>query len=230
MVPALIPMSLSVIIPAFNEERTISSVIEIVRLWGKASEIIVVDDGSTDTSLTAIQQFHDEIEIITYKKNRGKGYAIARGIRTSRGDILMFLDADLVGLTVKDLDNLIKPMLSGYVDMVIGIPNTWGVGKLPIYNQFSGERVVRRVDIDGCIADIRQSGYGLEVLLNHLYQKKTVEKVKLPHVYILRKTDKNSLNHSVNGYIKETSEVMRQVLKNTWKSMKQTPHIRHKYE
>lgn len=221
-------MNVSVIIPVFNEERTISSVIEIVRLWGKASEIIVVDDGSTDTSLTAIRQFRDAINLITYKKNRGKGHAIARGIRTSRGDTLMFLDADLVGLTVKDLDNLIKPMLSGCVDMVIGIPNTWGVGKLPIYNQFSGERVVRRTDIDRRIADIRQSGYGLEVLLNHLYKKKTVEKVKLPHVYILRKTDKHAMNRSVNGYIKETSEVMRQVLKNTWKSMKKAPHTRDK--
>lgn len=228
MVSTLIPMRLSVIIPVFNEERTISSVIEIVRLWGKASEVIIVDDGSTDTSLTAIRQFPDAVHIITYKKNRGKGYAIARGIRTSTCDCLMFLDADLVGLTVKDLDNLIKPMRSSIVDMVIGVPNTWGVGKLPIYDQFSGERVVRRADIDGCIRDIRQSGYGLEALLNHLYQNKTIEKVKLPHVYILRKTDKHSMNRSVNGYIKETSEVMRQVLKNTWKSMKKAPHTRYK--
>lgn len=219
-------MSLSVIIPVFNEERTISSVIDIVRLWGKAKEIIVVNDGSTDTTLAAIRQFLDAVILITYRKNRGKGYAIARGIRASRGDSFMFLDADLVGLTVKDLDILVKPMFRGIVDMVVGIPNTWGVGKHPIYDQFSGERVVRRVGIDGYIRDIRQSGYGLEVLLNHIYQNKTVVKVKLPHVYILRKTDKHSMNRWVNGYIKEASEVMQQVLKNTWKSMKKAPHAR----
>ncbi len=63
-------LAISVIIPVYNEERTISSIVEIVRTWGKASEIIVVNDGSTDKTDAALKQFSRTIKLLSYKNNR----------------------------------------------------------------------------------------------------------------------------------------------------------------
>ncbi|KKT34558.1 MAG: Glycosyl transferase [Candidatus Gottesmanbacteria bacterium GW2011_GWB1_44_11c] len=69
--------SISVVIPVYNEVRTISSVIQIVLTWGKAKEIIVVNDGSTDQTAQAVSRFHDFVTIISYSKNYGKGARFA---------------------------------------------------------------------------------------------------------------------------------------------------------
>lgn len=89
-------MKLSIIIPVFNEEKTISFVLEkLLHLnisWKK--EIIVVNDGSTDKSLSIIKKFPG-LKLISYRKNKGKGYAVAQGIKNSTGDYLLIQDADL---------------------------------------------------------------------------------------------------------------------------------------
>lgn len=110
---------ISVIIPVHNEDRTIASIIQIIKSWGKAHEIIVVNDGSTDKTLKAIAQFKQDIIILSEKENHGKGYAMAKGIEKATGDIVLFLDGDLLGLTHQDLDRLVQPMLDKKADMTV---------------------------------------------------------------------------------------------------------------
>ncbi len=93
---------LSLIMPAYNEEWRIASSIRTARRYlnslGKPWELIVVDDGSTDATLERIRSCGDEgepVRVITYEKNRGKGYAVRQGVLASTGRYVAFSDADL---------------------------------------------------------------------------------------------------------------------------------------
>ncbi|MBI4120203.1 MAG: glycosyltransferase family 2 protein [Parcubacteria group bacterium] len=97
------PNKLSILIPAFNEEKTIEAVLEKVAaqdFGGWSKEIIVVDDGSTDSSKIKIQnsklQFKiQNLRLIVHDKNRGKGAAIRTGVKEADGDAVIVQDADL---------------------------------------------------------------------------------------------------------------------------------------
>jgi len=82
----------SLIIPAYNEEKRIGEVLDILTKKLKDYEIIVVDDGSTDkTKEIALSK---GVKVISYKKNRGKGYAVKKGFLNANGDLIGFVDAD----------------------------------------------------------------------------------------------------------------------------------------
>jgi glucosyl-3-phosphoglycerate synthase len=108
-------LTVSVIIPAFNEERTVSHVVKVVKSLNYIKEVIVVDDGSTDQ--TAQMALDAGATVINHLKNRGKGAAIKTGFKNSKGDIVVFLDADLHNLTKNQVDNIIKPIMNGEADI-----------------------------------------------------------------------------------------------------------------
>ena len=92
-------MKLSVIIPVYNEEKTIEEVIEKVRNVPVEKEIIVVDDGSTDRTVNILKKIesknYEDVKIIFKKKNEGKGSAIREGFKKVKGDVVVIQDADL---------------------------------------------------------------------------------------------------------------------------------------
>ncbi|HRR05548.1 MAG TPA: glycosyltransferase family 2 protein, partial [Candidatus Woesebacteria bacterium] len=90
----------SVIIPAFNEEKTVAEVVKVCLKTPEVGEIIVVNDGSRDKTKEKLKAFRgkDKVKAINLSKNHGKGYAVAQGIRAARYDYLLFLDADLINL------------------------------------------------------------------------------------------------------------------------------------
>lgn len=104
----------SVIIPAYNESATIKSVLERI---DKKYETIVVDDGSTDETARIARKY--ATKVVTYRKNRGKGYAIRRGIAESHGKIIVFLDGDGQH-DPDDIPKLTAPICKGKADFVIG--------------------------------------------------------------------------------------------------------------
>lgn len=109
------PMTVSVIIPAFNEEKTVAHVVNVVKSLKYIGEIVVVDDGSTDQT----SKFAEEAgaKVIHHMKNRGKGAAIKTGFKNSKGDIVVFLDADLKNLTQSQVRNIVDPIMNGEADV-----------------------------------------------------------------------------------------------------------------
>ena len=108
-------LTVSVIIPAYNEEKTVANVVKVVKSLNYIKEVIVVDDGSIDQ--TAKLAMEAGATVINHLKNRGKGAAIKTGFNNSKGDIVVFLDADLHNLTRSQVDNIIKPIMNGEADI-----------------------------------------------------------------------------------------------------------------
>ena len=115
-------MKVSIIIPFFNEEKTIEKIIEkVLNLKDINLEIIVIDDGSSDLSKDILEKkLKNKINIlILNEKNYGKGYSIRKGIKVATGDVLIIQDADLE-YDPSDYYKLIKPFKEGFADVVYG--------------------------------------------------------------------------------------------------------------
>ena len=115
---------ISVIIPAYNEAGRIGQVLQVLSQVKRLSEIIVVDDGSKDGTASAARRAAEadaRIRLIVHNENRGKGEAILSGWRTSRSACLLLLDADLIGLSPTNVEELIQPVISGQAEMTLGL-------------------------------------------------------------------------------------------------------------
>ncbi len=121
-------MTLSIIIPAYNEERTIHLILDKVRDVHLRDEIrkevIIVNDGSKDGTVDAVERYMAAnpamgIRFIQQPRNMGKGAAIHRGIKEATGDYLLVQDADLE-YDPREYNDLLRPVLEGFADVVYG--------------------------------------------------------------------------------------------------------------
>ena len=109
---------LSIIVPVYNEEKTISVIIDKLKKLDLEKEIIVVDDCSSDNSYEILKKTKG-ISLFKHEINKGKGAAIKTGIANSKGDILTIQDADLE-YNPEDFKFLIKPILENKTKVVYG--------------------------------------------------------------------------------------------------------------
>jgi dolichyl-phosphate beta-glucosyltransferase len=135
---------LSVVIPAYNEERrlpqTLQSVVDYLTRQAYTSEVIVVDDGSRDNTVQVVESFraaHPTVALIR-NDHRGKGYAVRAGMLAARGHIILFSDADL-STPIEEIAELLPWFERGY-GIVIGSREGAGAKRIkePFYRHFMG--------------------------------------------------------------------------------------------
>ncbi len=107
--------SVSVVIPAYNEEATVAEVVSVARKLSYVDEVIVVDDGSTDRTVEEAESAG--ATVISHIMNEGKGSAIKTGFKNSHGDIVAFIDADVSNFTSEKIDKIIRPILEDRTDI-----------------------------------------------------------------------------------------------------------------
>src|SRR5687768_10505357 len=122
VVAELLDHSVSVIIPVFNEVTTIEYVVEKVLAESVTSEVIIVDDASTDGTssvLEALSMSDSRIQLVHQKRNCGKGAAIRRGMELVRSSLVVIQDADME-YDPQEIPKMVQPIVDGEADVVFG--------------------------------------------------------------------------------------------------------------
>lgn len=197
---------ISVVIAAYNEEPRIANVLKVVERHPLINEVIVVDDGSNDNTSDVVKKY--DVTLIKNQHNLGKTLSVKKGIEAAKNDLIMMLDADLIGLDGGAINELAKPVLDGDVDWTLSLRgNSFRLMKLAKIDWVSGERVVpKQLLLDNLIWSRPDIGYGLEALMNKslLGKNKTFRSVYLADLTIAHKSDKV-------GWIKGIKQELRMI-------------------
>lgn len=158
--------TVAAIVPAYNEEATLTEVLGVLKATPAIDEILVVSDGSTDRTVEIARSLG--LRTIHLRRNQGKGRAMAIGVAHTDADLLLFVDGDILNLTSDLLDRLIEPVLSGRSDMNVGIRHR---GELVDFIHrrtgplLSGIRCLRR-SVFEAVPESHLEGFAIETGLN----------------------------------------------------------------
>jgi len=188
-------MSVTAIIPAYNEEKYIANVLKVLTEVEEITQIIVVSDGSTDSTVQVALSW--DVQVIALHKNIGKGGALTIGVKYALAENVLLLDADLIGLTKQHILDLIKPVLKGQAEMTIGVFEN---GRLAtdmaqlISPYLSGQRCLKKKWLEQ-IDDLALAGFGVEIILNHFAEQNKLPtvNVQLPNMTHVMKEEKLGL-------------------------------------
>lgn len=203
----------SAIVPAYNESQNIGSVLRVLRDVPEVFEIIVVDDGSSDDT-AEMARLHGAI-VLSLSENQGKGGAMMAGAAIAHGDIVLFLDADLVGLTVAHVRELLVPILMGETDATVGIfeggraSTDWAQALAPF---LSGQRALKRQLLVG-FEHIDMAGYGVELQLHRQLKRMGIspQEVVLHDVTQVVKEEKLGLVKGFSARMRMYWEIIREI-------------------
>ena len=197
-------LKISCVIPTYNEAPRIARVLDAVVGHPDIGEIIVVDDGSTDAT-AEILALYPSVRYILHPKNQGKSMALYTGITRAEGDSILFLDADLAGITKDAVSNLIAPVKNGVSDVSISLRrNAPGLWHLLGIDYLSGERVIPKQIFDGHLEEMPLlPPFGCEVFMNEriMERKCSISIIKWDDVSSPFKKDKMGLIRGIAGEI-----------------------------
>ena len=213
-------LSAGCIIPVFNEARTIAGVLEAVLQSNLFNDVVMVNDGSTDESLKIGQKFKPQIKIVNLVKNMGKGCALSRGIKKTKTDLVVFIDADAVNLSRRHLKLILSPFSNPKVCGVVGF------GKLIINNPafLQGDRAYRRQLLLPYLKQMEKTRFGIELFLETLAKQKKwhCRHVQLTGIKKLLKFDKTGFStQTLKAYLAEVAEIVNQASRDKTKTARE---------
>ena len=172
-------MRLSVIIPVFNEAATIGRVLKMVLDRSEVSELVAVDDGSSDGTWEELQRLvaanPERVKPLRHERNRGKGGALKTGFAAATGDIVLVQDADLE-YDPGDYPRLLEPVLRGAADAVFGSRFIGGSSHRVLYFWHSlGNRFLTLLSNMVTDLNLTDMECGYKVFRRDLLQKITIE-------------------------------------------------------
>lgn len=172
----------SIIICAYNEEENIEYVVRKCKEFNHESELLVIDDGSTDDTELILRNLEDELKFryIRMPENKGKSHAMVMGVENATNEIILFWDADVKGIRNEHFDKLIDPFYDeeNPVDMVMGSPSETLIDyRVNPFKSLTGERAIRKKELEPILENIRDIQFGVETYIN-LYFQAHVKKVK----------------------------------------------------
>ena len=185
--------TISCIVCAYNEADKISRILSVISGHPLLSEVIVVNDGSTDETDAVLSTFSN-LTVLSYTENRGKTYALSQGIARANGDYVLLLDADLSGVTADDICDLVEPVLAGWADTSLSLRrNSLAIYRMIGLDFVSGERLIPLTLVEPHLNQMAAlPRWGGEVFLNRLITSAAVSiaVVRWTGVYNIRKSEK----------------------------------------
>jgi glycosyltransferase involved in cell wall biosynthesis len=187
-------LKVAAIVPAYNEEKTVVDVLKTLTSSKELDEIIVVSDGSTDKTAQISKSF--EVKVLEGAERTGKGMAMKKGVKSTSAEIIVFFDADLIGLIPEHVSLLVQPILEDEADMVVGIRDR--IGETPLFLlkidpllAFGGERCLKR-EIFEKLPERFSRGFEIETAMNFYCQinKLLTKYVKLKNLKMIIKEKK----------------------------------------
>ena len=203
-----------VIVPALDEAATIATVVRVARAAG-VGPVLVVDDGSSDA--TAVMAERAGAEVLRLRHNRGKGGAVAAGAEARSEDVVVLLDADLVGLRPEHVRALAGPVLRDEADMTRGYftSGRWRTTAAQmIAPQLNGQRTLPRaalLEVPG-LADSR---YGIEIAITEHAKEADwrCHDVPMPGVSQVMKEEKRGLLRGIGVRARMYYEILHQLVR-----------------
>lgn len=192
-------MQVDCIIPARDEAVTVGSVVEIARACRYVRDVIVVDDGSRDD--TASVAAAAGAKVVRRERSDGsKAHAMEAGVSASDADAVLFVDADLIGVTPAHLDDICRPVVEHRAAMSLGtfdygwFWNPWVLRFPPT----SGERIVPRWVFDA-IPPSKRHGYTIEIMINEVICEARLPTVARVMTGVTHRTKRDKFGR-VDGY------------------------------
>jgi glycosyltransferase involved in cell wall biosynthesis len=194
------PRRTAAVIPAWNEASTVGAVVYAALDAALVDEVIVVDNASTDGTADAAE---DHGARVVHEPTPGKGQALRTGVGATEADLLVFLDADLVGLRPEHVDDLVRTVRDGKADMACGlfdrgpVANAIFLEGLPV---LTGQRALHRDLFEQLAADdIR--GYRVEAALNSLVAHHELRRIDRVLPGLWHRTKEEKLANPLVGFV-----------------------------
>jgi len=209
------PLSVSCLIPAYNEGANIGRVLEVVQDLPFLDEIIVLDDGSSDNTPEVVgqhQKKNNALKLLTTAVNCGKTHAIQKGVNTCRGDIVVLLDSDLINLRPDNVLKLISAIKDETYDLVIldragDRKAIWGWTNCARF--FGGERAFHKKDFLQVEFPAR-GGFLLEIIMNlhFIRRRKKIKTIFCDNLFTLHHHKKKGFRKGFRHYWKISGEIL----------------------